>query len=330
MTTLHAPADRDVRARRLILATVVAIAAGVLSYQNTVAHPGDLPPDFGQAWGAARAWVHGTDPYAAVGPHRFFEWRYPLLYPLPAVVVALPFSFLPLAWAAALFVALSTWAFVWAVTRRRLFNPTLCVFGSLAFLYVIQTAQWSPLIVASILLPWLAPLWVCKPTIGAALLVAYPRRRTVMAGAVFALATVLLLPSWPREWRAALEAAPHVRPLVVQTLVGPLVLLALLRWRRSDARLLVALACVPQTPLLYETVPLFLIARTYLEGATLAVLTFVAWILWQRAGPFASYGDAMSMSGRFIVWCVYLPCTLMVLRRPNAADAESSGTAIGG
>lgn len=306
--------------RRVILATAVALAAGALSHAYRVANPSNLPSDFAQAWAAARGWRSGADPYQVVGPGRSFEWQFPLLYPLPAVIVALPFSMLPLIWADACFVAVGSWLFVWALTRERLSNPSLLVLGSLAFLFVIQTAQWSPLITAAALLPAVAPLWICKPTIGAALLVAYPRWKSLVFGVVFALVSVLVRPSWPREWLDALAAAPHIAPLIQQTAFGPLVLLALIRWRRPDARLLVALACVPQTPLLYEAIPLFLIARTYAEAAVLAVLTFVAWAWWQSSGPFASYAAAMAVSGRLMVWCLYLPCTIAVLRRPNEWD----------
>jgi hypothetical protein len=48
------------------------------------------------------------------------------------------------------------------------------------------------------------------------------------------------------------------------------------KWRRPEARLLAALACIPQTPVLYEVVPLFLLVRTFREAAVLVVLTGVA------------------------------------------------------
>jgi hypothetical protein len=53
-------------------------------------------------------------------------------------------------------------------------------------------------------------------------------------------------------------------------------LLALLRWRTPEGRLVAALACVPQTVGFYETVPLFLVARTRYQGYLLAALSYVA------------------------------------------------------
>ena len=310
--------DRDACTRRLILATTIAVVAGALAY-GVPRTSG--PSDFAQVWAAARGWRQGLDPYTIVGPHRPFEWPFPLLYPLTAVIAGLPFSWMPLPLADACFVAVGAWVLVWALTRGSVYSPTLWAFVSLSFLYVIQTSQWSTLITASVLLPALAPLWICKPTIGAALLAAYPRRSTLIAGLVCLLASVALYPSWIREWMAGLSSAPHVAPLVRATFAGPLVLLSLVRWRRPEARLLAALVCVPQTPLLYEAIPVFLVARKHWEGIALAALTVVAWSWWV-ASPSASYDQLMAASGRAMVWCVYLPATLFVLRRPNVWNDE--------
>jgi hypothetical protein len=205
---------------------------------------------------------------------------------------------------------------VWAITREGLRTPRLWGLASLPFCYAVATSQWSPLIIASALVPGLAPLWACKPTIGLALLLAYPNRSTIIAGVAFLLVSVAVHPSWVQDWLAGLPAAMHVVAPIRQTVAGAFVLLALLRWRRPEARLLVALACLPQSPLLYETIPLFLIPKTHWEGMTLGILAVVAWVLWQGE-PLSGYGAIMAASGRMIVWGLYLPATAFVLRRPN-------------
>jgi len=94
--------------------------------------------------------------------------------------------------------------------------------------------------------------------------------------------------------------------------------LSLLKWRRADARLLAALACVPQTPVLYEAVPLFLLVRNFREATLLVVLTGVMGKIVGATVPAAThYNDWMMMNGQWMVWLVYLPCTVMVLFRPN-------------
>ena len=40
----------------------------------------------------AEAWMAGKDPYSIVGPGREFDQYFPLLYPIPAVLVGVPFT----------------------------------------------------------------------------------------------------------------------------------------------------------------------------------------------------------------------------------------------
>ncbi|MCA1560455.1 MAG: hypothetical protein LC804_09380, partial [Acidobacteria bacterium] len=78
------------------------------------------PSDFAQLWHAARAWMHGIDPYSVVGPGRSFPWPFPLLYPMPAVLAAVPFAWLPLRVVDPLVVGIGASAFAWVVMRDRL------------------------------------------------------------------------------------------------------------------------------------------------------------------------------------------------------------------
>lgn len=317
--------DRDTNARRAIIAIAAAVINGVIAYQ--LPHP-TAPSDFAQVWAAAQGWRHGVDPYAVVGPGHLFPWRFPLLYPLPTVIFGLPFSWLSLPWADACFVAVVTAGFSWAITRNGLNTPQFWGLASLPFCYVVATSQWSPLIAASVLTPVLAPLWVCKPTIGAALLVAYPRRSTLIAGLLFLMLSVAVHPSWVQDWLAGLPTASHIGAPIRQTFAGSLVLLALTRWRRAETRLLVALACVPQTPLLYEAVPLFLIPETHWEGAALWALSIVAWLIWHASAGALGFEAALAESGRLMIWWLYLPATAMILRRPNVwAESHARGPA---
>ncbi len=102
-------------ARRVVISTVAALATAVIAIQFHAANPLAVS-DFGQVWAAARGWRQGLDPYAVVGPGLPFPWRFPLVYPLTAVIAAWPFSFLPLSVADPLFVALSIGALTWALT----------------------------------------------------------------------------------------------------------------------------------------------------------------------------------------------------------------------
>jgi hypothetical protein len=308
------------RRRRSALSVLGGVVAGLVTLQKSL-HAG-YPRDFGQVWFAARAILHGQNPYPLVGPHLAYDWPWPLLYPLPAGVIAIPFAPLPLMAACVLFSALAGAAFAWALLEYG-YGPLFgLVSGSLHF--AAETGQWSPLFAGAVVVPWLSLFLVAKPTIGLATFVARPSWWAVLGGIVFGGVAFVLQPTWLHDWLAAVRAnnaawapdQPYQIPLLAPG--GVLVLLAVLRWRRPEARLLAVLACVPQTPLLYETVPLFLVPRTFWQSAALVGLSYaVHYGTIAIVSPAGLRPEHMTMSGRLIVLLLYLPCTIMVLRRPN-------------
>jgi hypothetical protein len=285
-------------------------------------HPQFRLSDFGMSWTAARVLLSGQDPYVLIGPGRAIPWEFRLMYPLTAVLVAVPFTALRLRQADPLFVACATGLLTWVLTRRRINDPRLLVLLSLPYLYVIQTSQWSPLLVGAALVPAVGFLLACKPTIGAALFAAFPHRATVIGCVALAVLSVFVKPTWIREWLATLPSVTHIRAPV--TLPGGfLVLLGGIKWRRPEARLLVALACVPQTIALYETVPLFLIPSRWSESWALWALAIVAYLAQGSGAGFSTYDAYFDAGGRWIVWLMSLPCTLLVLTRPNVWPPKS-------
>src|SRR5206468_4810875 len=129
-------------------------------------------------------------------------------------------------------------------------------------------------------------------------------------------------PSWPADWLAAVRhtslvtpgGTPYLAPIL--TPGGALAALMLLRWRRPEARLVLALACVPQTPLLYETVPLFLVPQTIVEGGVLWLGSWLVALLQALGGPYGTVLERFTAPRRAIGWLLYVPCVAMVLRRP--------------
>jgi hypothetical protein len=65
---------------------------------------------------------------------------------------------------------------------------------------------------------------------------------------------------------------------------------------------------------LYEVVPLFLIARELREGLWLVGLTVLVPIAMMLT-PRGDYNVWMETSGRWIVLLIYLPCLVILLRR---------------
>ncbi len=137
---------------------------------------------------------------------------------------------------------------------------------------------------------------------------------------LFAALCLLIIPDWPKQWLAALGDSPTSgTPIHYSPLRGPggfLALLALCRWRRPEARLLVAMAIVPQSPFVYEVLPLFVIARTRFQTYALVIGTDLA-LAYYALGPKDDLVTYFRNNGIAVFVCVYLPALYLILRRPN-------------
>lgn len=313
---------------RAIIAIIVGVGSAVASMQIGPYRPG-ATSDLRWAWEGARALLHGLDPYTSIGAEGPLPGIAPnLWYPMPAVVVCMPLARLPLAVANAVFVGVSGAFLAWALSRSVDGAHRLFVFGSAAWFVVLQNAQWSGLITAAGLVPSLGFLLACKPSLGGALMVAYPSRRSVWGAALFVLVTVVIWPWWIPEWLASLRTAEHIKAPVTR-FGGPLILLALLKWRRPEARLLAVLACAPQTPNVYEAVPLFLIPATWIESSALLVLTGIVYYRVQTAaGLFPDMMAYLDATGQAMLIALYVPCLVMVLLRPNQGPEKDESMAV--
>ena len=93
-------------------------------------------------------------------------------------------------------------------------------------------------------------------------------------------------PHWPVEWRSQLShRSPGNYGIPLLLGGGPILLLALLRWRNPAARLLLVMACVPQSILFYDQLPLWLIPRSRLQSAAMGLLSLVGLLLGNAALP---------------------------------------------
>jgi hypothetical protein len=309
------PEAVSARAHRVLFASASAASAGLLAWIFWSV-PRGSHSDLAPVWAGARALLHGLDPYAAVGPGRAFDTTFPLMYPMPAVLTVAPLAWLPLRWTDLLFVTIGFGLFGWAITRERRLTPAHVALVSLPALMALQTSQWSVLLTGAALLPPLGFVLVAKPTIGLALFAAFPAWRTAAGCALFLIASLAISPGWIGEWRAGFHTVPHVVAPVTR-LGGVLTLLALLKWKRADARLLVALACVPHTTALYETIPLFLIPDSWRQAWILWALAVLAYVAQWAAGPYDSMPAQWASGAQWIVVLMYLPCVAMLLTRPN-------------
>lgn len=296
----------------MVVAAVLALTAG--SYVAFCFATAGVPPDFEFWWRGSRLLLAGIDPYVQVPGTP--PWPLPdrLFYPLPTLLLSAPVAPLSLAAAGAVAMGAAVGALAYALTRNGWWR--LWALASPAFVMALKVGQWSPLLCVAALVPALGGLAVVKPTLGAAVLAYRLDWRGALAAAALAAASLAVLPAWPREWLANLRYVDsHPAPVATW---GAFALLGLLRWRQPEARLLVAMACVPQLLYFADQLPLALVARTPSEAKFLAGCGIAAWAGWMfRLAP----GDYYVLDAApWVLGGVYLPALLVVLRRPNARE----------
>ena len=304
---------------RAIVAAAVATAAASFTYAYHLHAPG-RSTDFGQVWFSARALLDGLNPYLLVGPGQIFEWDWILFYPATTFVAAIPLSWMPQLVASLFFVWISSWLLTYELTRSGWHK--LYLVASAPFVVAAGAAQWSPLFSAMLLRPSLGLLAAAKPNLGAAITLGSDSTRLVvysMAGALILLAVSLaLMPEWISYWLANVSRASHLVSPITRP-GGVLVLAALLRWRRFDARLVLLLACVPQTGAWYEALPLLILPETKTECRVVSMLSSLGYAATLFI-PTHSERQFNQDTATLMVWFCYLPATWLVLSRQNRGE----------
>lgn len=295
------------RHERVQIAVLIGIAAGIAALLAFGKMPDMLARDFTYPWRGARALVEGQDPYQVIrpaGPSPFDMW---FMYPLTASLAVLPLAFAPVQLAGALFVAAGAALLTYALSTNGM--GKLWILASAPFGMAVVLAQWSPILIAAAFLTPLAWLLTCKP-IGLALFVARPGWRAASLCAAFLALAFAVQPSWLLQWvRNAQTVSAHGAPVLHP--LGALSLLALLRWRRPEARLVGAMTLIPQNLYFYDQLPLLLVARSGRSTFLLVVLSWVAWGLtkWRCTDTHFCGHEAQIP----ILALVYAPAALTIL-----------------
>ncbi len=296
--------------RQLLVSLLVGVgAAGYVALVFLVQPPG-ASPDFDLWWVAAQAWLSGMDPYAIVQRQ---GWHWPLYYPGTMVVAVAPVAYLPRVLARSLVMGLGAGFLAWTIQKT---GRSLWLLASGAFLVTLYHAQAAAWIVAATSIPWLGFVWTCKPTLGLAVGLPYFRRGHVVSAVLFLLFTLVVFPAWPGRWLEAIKDTPDV----VAPLTRPggfLLLLALLRWRHREAWLFLALAVVPHTILIHETLPLALVPQGTRESQVYSLTTLIAAAI-QSTAPETTFSGYLAYNWWFVLVLGYLPVLVMLLRRSKA------------
>jgi hypothetical protein len=301
----RAPSARGRALAALGVAAIAGSAAWIASHR-----PGFSVPDFHTWWTAARALLDGQNPYAAVA--REVGPGFAFFSPLPAALFALPLAPLRPDVGLAVYSAVSAGILAFVATRTS-YNRLL-MFLSASFAHATVMGQWSMLLTAALFAPTLAFFGAAKPNIAAAIVAALASGRAALAMLVVAMIALVIMPSWPAEWLEAVRGSTwHFSPLRTPAVLG---LLAMLRWRRPEARLVAVLSVVPQSPFVYEAMPLFFVPRSRVEFYALVIGSDLALAVY-ALNRGLSQADYLRLNGLAVGTLMFVPAVVMVLRRPN-------------
>jgi len=290
---------------RLGLASLAGLCLGIGRYivNSQTADDLDWPWCYGQMW------FHGLDPYLCIlrepGTGRVWPGN-----PLTAMYAVLPFTLLPRGLMAAGVVGISTALLIYALLSSNALHRLL-VLLSVPFWYAFRLAQWSPLMVAVALMPWLMPLTLAKPQIGFPIFLRhFTWRRAALCTICLAL-TFVGDPTWPLRWWPQTRTYEGIIPLL--TLPGLPILAVLMRRRDPDAWFVLLCACLPQR-IFYDAFILACVPQTRREVILWTVGTWMVAVGF----IFPSYWTSI-----FVAAC-YWPLVYCILKRSPAQQIEGA------
>jgi hypothetical protein len=302
------PATPD---RRWLLAALLFVAVARLGLYIVADESTMFFTDFDLLYYSAVNLIQGANPYYHVPDHLLYE----LIYPFPAVLFSLPFTILPLTFARPVFDIAVGWAFAYALWKVRGHYALLALVSG-AYIYTLRAGNTTPLMVAASLLPAWGFLLLFKPNTALPLWIARPSRQAVTGGVFVLGVSLILLPSWPLDWLAALQhQSSHLRPPVLRPF-GWLLLLAAIRWQTPEGRLLLASSIVPTNTLPHELVPLALVPWNPVEMGIYAAGSWIAMAV-AASVQVQELGLAVTLERAWPAMLVtgYLPMLWLVLRR---------------
>jgi hypothetical protein len=285
--------------QRIVISVAIGLASAVYCW-FFLAHFRLGAGDFNWAIWAAQDLLARRNPYD----------RPMQLYPLPCALFGLPFVWMRPEIAGGAFYGISSALMAFGLSRHSYHR--LIVFLAYPYWAGLIAAQWTPLIVASAFLPALLPAALAKPQLGAPVLLTRGTRRGLLACAIVLALSFLVLPKWPLLWASNFHLYTRFIPLLV--LPGPLLALALFRYRSRDARILLLMAIAPQR-WFYDSLLLWLIPKSRRELCATVAISWAAGI-WR----WYHIPHDVAQVGRCAVLVFYLPMLVLVLLRKNVPD----------
>jgi len=279
---------------RILVSIAIGLASGSFCWL-LLSHFDLRAADFGWAIQAARDLLAHKNPYQ--NPQQ--------LYPLTVAFFGLPFVWIKPDLAAGIFYGISSALLAFGLTKDAYHR--LLIFLAYPYWAGILTAQWMPLVMASCFFPLLLPATMAKPQIGLPVALTNLTWRGLLLSFVVLLLSLLWLPQWPFYWLVNTHHYSRFIPMFV--LPGPLLALALVKYRDRDARLLLLMGIMPQR-WFYDAFVLWLIPKTRREIVWTVGLSWIPGI-WRWYHIPHSFTEV----GRWAVIFMYLPILAIILQR---------------
>jgi len=283
---------------RILISGAIGLTSGTFcSFLMIHFHLGAA--DFSWAIQVARDLLAHQNPYA--NPRQ--------LYPLTAAIFGLPFVLLRPELAAGTFYGISSALLAFGLTKNG--YQRLLIFLAYPYWAGILTAQWPPIIMAGAFLPLLLPAALVKPQLGLPLLLTNLNRLGALACLAVLFLSLAIMPQWPVFWISSISHYDRFIPLLV--FPGPLLALALLRYRDRDAHLFLLMAIMPQR-WFYDTFILWLIPKTRRQ---IIWTVFFSWFvgIWR----WYHMPHSFTQVGRWAVLFLYFPVLWTIMSRPKDA-----------
>jgi hypothetical protein len=280
---------------RITVSALVGLLAGAYCWFMLERTHGGGAGDFSWAIWAAQDLLSHRNPYD----------RPMQLYPLFCALFGLPFAWMRPSVAGGAFYGISSALLAFGLSRHGYHR--LYVFLAYPYWAALYEAQWTPLILASAFLSALLPVTLAKPQLGLPILLTSSTKRGLLACVAAAALTFIIMPGWLGQWLSHLHRYSRFIPLLV--LPGPLLALALIRFREREARFLIAAALMPQR-WFYDGFILWFIPKSRRE---IIWTSFLSW----GTGIWRWYYQPTSFIqvGRMCVLFFYLPMLAVVLLR---------------
>jgi len=297
------------RSTRLITTIVIGLAAGIACYFTLISR-GWQAADFTFSWRAGQALLERENPYQVIIPSGEYPLQTYFYYPLTSALAAIPFYWFYPELAGAVFFGLSSALMAYALTQDGYYR--LPIFLSSPFWVALAVCQWSPLIFAASILPWLKWSLACKPNIGLAGFLYNPSWRGLLQITLFLGLSLVILPGWFMDWIGITRGIEGHPPPIFLLPLGPLLLLSIFFWRKPEGRLLLALSVIPQLLFFYDQILIWLVPRSLRANLLFAGLSWVAYFGWKLFRTIPAIGEIFAQPAQFILALIYIPALVML------------------